>query len=131
MYHIVFKTKKEIIEHVIRKYELYIDEWKRKDFYPAILDRDNIYLKAFREMITLQTYGIWPLKAAEIFNDLTKLHIGKNCEEIHKLTEKYAYFTNRENAEPLTDEELKAVTEYHKYLFADFTKNENPFSLDL
>lgn len=137
MHHIVFNTKKEIIENVIRKYNFYIAEWKRKDYWPATEDRDNIYLTAFREMLTLQTYGMWPLQAAEAFDELTKLHIGKSREEIKILTDKLAdynvrHLRNKHNVpHPLTEEELKAVTEYHKYLFANTTKNEKPFSLDL
>jgi DNA polymerase I-like protein with 3'-5' exonuclease and polymerase domains len=135
MYHIVFKTKKEIVKNIITKFRFHIHMWNSKNFWPASLERETIYLKAFQERLTLMSYGMWPLEAAEAFDELTKLHIGKSVDEIKELTEKLAEYNvryKRHNSNvpnPLTEEELKAVTEYHKYLFARTTKNENPFEL--
>ena len=137
MHHIVYRNKKEIVDNIIRKFRFHVHMWNSKNYWPASLERETIYLKAFQEMLTLQSYGMWPLEAAEAFDALTKLHIGKSVDEIKELSNKLAeynvrYKRNKTSApNPLSDEELKAVTEYHKYLFARTTKNEHPFDIEL
>ena len=131
MFHCFLKSKKVIEDTITRKFNFYLVEWRARHLTTA--DKDKIYLKAFQEMLTLQAYALWPLGAAKAFSELTKLHIGKTSDEIEALSMKLARYNvmikkGVEIAQPLTEEELVAVTEYHKYLFATTTKNETPFN---
>ena len=131
MFHCFLKSKKVIEDTITRKFNFYLVEWRAR--YLTTDDKDKLYLKAFQEMLTLQEYALWPLGAAESFSELTKLHIGKTSDEIEALSMKLAKYNvmiknGIEFGESLTEEELVAVTEYHKYLFATTIKIENPFN---
>lgn len=135
----VHRTKKDIINGVIWHFNSYLRNWKASDTYPSITNRDGIYLNAFREKLFLEKFGILPEEVVKIFDELTTLHIGKSVEEINKLTDKMADNNVRaarnkplQSENYLTDEEVKIITEYHKYLFANPASiNEKPFEMDL
>lgn len=126
MYHIQLKNK-DLVHGIIWKYEHYVKTYKDDPF-----NRENIYVRAFTEYLVLSGYGIFPKKAAIALDELVKLHLGYTMDEINQLTQRVAQnninsITKTGTTEPLSEGELKAVTEYHKVLFGDYVKNEEPF----
>lgn len=129
MYSILMKQE-DTVKSIVFHFNNYVKKWERPDF-----TRDELYMEAFRERLTLEKYGIFPEEAAKAFDELTKLHLGYSVDEINKLTDKMADNNVRsKKSQKLKDEnflseaELKAVTEYHKYLFSGLPKkNPKPF----
>lgn len=128
MEHSIVLKKAQIIKSINFSFQKYKRQWEAS-FYK----KDVIYMTMFNEMLFCETHGIYPPQAEKIFNELTKLHFGYTVEEINDLTQKLAENNIREahnmpKINIITEQEMYAIVEYHKYLFADIpTKNEHPF----
>ena len=99
--------------------------------------KNEIYMKAFSQMLMFQSYGEFPKEAEEIFNSMTITHLGASITDINIWTNKMAQVNVCKQLIPdyvptaeliLSDREREIVTEYYKYLYAKTIKNENPFS---
>ena len=123
----VHRTKGDVVKNIVKVFA-----FRKAEYLRDVFSRDNIYLGMFSDKLFLERYGMLPDGVVKIFGEVTLLHLGKTVEQIEELTQKMATnnvlrFKNQELKYVLSKEELDVVTEYHKYLFANHFKNEEPF----